>query len=133
MKILEDDHCPDCGVELTKVRQGRFGTPCGMFHIYPGIAKLVISVVNNERDDIKSIITGKKPLITRETANSAMTNSSYSNAKIKKTLGFEFTDINVDLKSLLKEVGYTNWSKSLNHFPLIACDKFVPIIKLIGI
>ena len=26
-----------------------------------------------------------------------------------------------------------NWGKNLNDFPLIACDKFVPIIKLIGI
>ena len=45
----------------------------------------------------------------------------------------KFTDVNVDLKSLLKEVGYINWSEDLNDFPLIACDKFVPIIKLIGL
>ena len=55
MKILKDNHCPNCGVALARVRQGIAGTACGLFHVYPGIAKLVISVVNNERDDIMSL------------------------------------------------------------------------------
>ena len=37
-----------------------------MFLIYPGIAKLVISVVNNERDDIKTTVTGKKVVTETE-------------------------------------------------------------------
>lgn len=52
---------------------------------------------------IRSFFTGKKPLITRETANSAMTNSSFSTEKIKKGIGFEFTDINATIKK------YAQW------------------------
>jgi len=52
---------------------------------------------------LKSIITGNKPLITKETANSAMKKNTYSNTKIKKTLGFKFTDINVTINK------YADW------------------------
>mgnify|MGYP003956575361 CR=1 FL=1 len=52
---------------------------------------------------VKSLITGKTPLITKETANSAMTNSAYSTVKIEDTLGFQFTDINVTINK------YANW------------------------
>ena len=45
----------------------------------------------------------KKPLLTRETARSAMTNASYSSKKIQKYLGFKFTDINITIKK------YSNW------------------------
>ena len=34
------------------------GTPCGLFHIYPGIAQLVIDVVNGVRPDIKAKVDG---------------------------------------------------------------------------
>jgi nucleoside-diphosphate-sugar epimerase len=54
-------------------------------------------------ESIKSLITGKKPLLTKETANSSMTESIFSNAKIKSTLGFQFTDIDVSIKK------YANW------------------------
>ena len=54
-------------------------------------------------EGIKSFITGKKPLITKETANSAMTDSTFSTAKIEGILGFQFTDINVTIKK------YANW------------------------
>ncbi|MDC0204331.1 SDR family oxidoreductase [Flavobacteriales bacterium] len=47
---------------------------------------------------IRSFISGKKPLITKETANSAMTDSSYSAEKIIKTIGFIFTDIDITIK-----------------------------------
>jgi len=51
----------------------------------------------------KSLITGKTPLITKETANSAMTNKSYSSKKIKETLEFKFTDIDITIKK------YADW------------------------
>jgi len=60
MKILHEDKCPNCGVELERVRAGILGTPCGMFHSSPGIARLVIDVVNGERDDILATVTEGK-------------------------------------------------------------------------
>lgn len=67
-QILRSDHCPNCGVALARVRQGIAGTACGLFHVHPGIAKLVIDVVNNERDDIvstlKSNVEGKGDVVT---------------------------------------------------------------------
>ena len=56
MKILKDNHCPNCGVYLGKVRGGIAGTPCGMFHQHPGVAQLVISVVNGENDNFKTTL-----------------------------------------------------------------------------
>jgi nucleoside-diphosphate-sugar epimerase len=44
-------------------------------------------------EKFRSAITGVKPLITRETANTATQHFEYSSEKIKKTLGFEFTPI----------------------------------------
>ena len=54
MEILKYNHCPECGVALDKVRGGQAGTPCGMFHQHPGIAQLVVSVVNGHNDNLKS-------------------------------------------------------------------------------
>ncbi len=54
-------------------------------------------------ESIRSFITGKKPLVTKETANSAMTKSSFSSNKIKKELGFKFTEIDDTIKK------YANW------------------------
>ena len=56
MKILKDDHCPNCGVPLERVRQGISGTPCGLFHVHPGLARMVIEVVNDKRDDIRTVL-----------------------------------------------------------------------------
>ena len=52
---------------------------------------------------LKSLITNKKPLITKETANSAMTNRMFSTKKIEQALDFKFTDINFTIKK------YTEW------------------------
>ena len=52
---------------------------------------------------IRSFIFSNKPLITRETANSAMRDHSYSAEKIKKRIGFKFTDMETTLKR------YCNW------------------------
>ena len=43
---------------------------------------------------IVSLITGKRPLITKESVSSAMTESSYSNKKIHKFTDYKFTPIN---------------------------------------
>jgi nucleoside-diphosphate-sugar epimerase len=52
---------------------------------------------------IKHFITGEQPLITKETANSSMISSAFSNAKIKKKIGFKFTDFDLTIKK------YANW------------------------
>ena len=43
-------------------------------------------------EGVKSFFTGKKPLITRETANSAMSNKKYDSSKIKGFLSYNFID-----------------------------------------
>ena len=52
---------------------------------------------------IKSLITKTPPLLTRETANSAMTESTFSTVKIEAKIGFQFTDIDITIKK------YTDW------------------------
>ncbi|KAB1062840.1 NAD-dependent epimerase/dehydratase family protein [Salibacter halophilus] len=49
-------------------------------------------------EKVRSFFTGKKPLITRETAQSANSNVQYSNEKIKKELDFEFNSIEKAVK-----------------------------------
>ena len=52
---------------------------------------------------IRTFVTGNKPLITRETADNAMTDSSYSTTKIISAIDFNFTDIDVTIKK------YADW------------------------
>ena len=52
---------------------------------------------------IRSFIISKKPLLTKETANSAMTDGVYSTEKIKKVINFEFTSIDSTIEK------YANW------------------------
>ena len=52
---------------------------------------------------ILSFLTGEKALITRESANSAMTKSYYSTNKIDKFLGYKFTPIKDSIRK------YCNW------------------------
>ena len=56
---------------------------------------------------IKSFFTGKKPLLTKETASNAMKTRIYSNKKITQELNFIFND----LESTVKK--YCSWY--LNH------------------
>lgn len=53
-------------------------------------------------ESVKSFITGKKPLLTKETANSSMNSNSYSADKIKHALNFRFTDIEVTIDKYAK-------------------------------
>ena len=52
---------------------------------------------------ILSLITGKKFLITKESIESAMTNSRYSTKKIQKTINYQFTPIKDSIPK------YCNW------------------------
>ena len=54
-------------------------------------------------ESVRSYFLGTKALLTRETANSAMTNSSFSTAKIHKVINFNFTDIDATIKK------YADW------------------------
>ncbi len=56
-------------------------------------------------ESIFSFFSGKKSLITKETANSAMTNSAFSSRKIKETIRFEFTPFQETVKK------YCDWFK----------------------
>ena len=47
---------------------------------------------------IRSFITGKIPLITKETVNTAMKNSSYSTKKIENAISFKFVPIKESVK-----------------------------------
>ena len=50
----------------------------------------------------RSFITGKKPLITKETANSAMKSSSYSTKKVEDAISFKFVPIKESVKKYCK-------------------------------
>ena len=52
---------------------------------------------------LRSYITGENPLITKETLNTAMKNSSYSNKKIKDAIAFKFIPIKESVKK------YAEW------------------------
>ena len=49
-------------------------------------------------EKLKSMVTGIKPLLTEETAHTAVQQYEYSNEKIKRELGFEFTPIEETMK-----------------------------------
>jgi len=52
---------------------------------------------------LKSFITNKSPLITKETANTAMKNKSFSNQKIIKALDYKFIPVEESIKH------YSQW------------------------
>ena len=52
---------------------------------------------------IRSFITGKTPLLTKETANSAMTSNEFSTQKIKTMIDYKFTDIDATIHK------YADW------------------------
>jgi len=47
---------------------------------------------------VRTFFTTQKPLLTRETANSAMTSSTYNTSKIEKMINFQFTDMDATIK-----------------------------------
>ena len=46
----------------------------------------------------RSFLTGNRPLLTKETANSAMKNVSYSSEKIKEKLKYKFISFDKTVK-----------------------------------
>jgi len=52
---------------------------------------------------VRAFFTSQKPLLTRETANSAMTSSAFNTSKIEKMINFQFTDIDETIKK------YADW------------------------
>ena len=60
---------------------------------------------------LRSFITGRRPLITKETANTAMKSSSYSTKKVKDAIAFKFFPIKESVKK------YCKWfSEKSNQF-----------------
>ena len=60
----------------------------------PGIyAGSLLSGMAWRMEYLRGMITGKKPVITKETARSAVNSFSYSSEKIKRELGFEFSSV----------------------------------------
>ena len=57
--LLKPNHCPNCGVFLSRVSIGIPGSACAMFHVHPGVANLVVRVVNGEHPDLKTKIVDK--------------------------------------------------------------------------
>lgn len=62
-----------------------FGRPAPSISVSP-----LFSGIAWRLEKIRSAVTGIKPLITRETANTAVQQFEYSNVKIKKAIDFEF-------------------------------------------
>ena len=74
-----------------------FGKPKATIKVTPLLKEIAWRL-----ESIRSFISAKKPLITKETANSAMINRSYSTNKVIKQIGFVFTDIDTTIKRYCK-------------------------------
>ncbi len=75
-----------------------FGKPKASIKVTPFLKELAWRF-----EAIRSFITSKTPLLTKETANSAMTDGAYSTEKIKKEIDFQFTPIEQTIKK------YCDW------------------------
>lgn len=75
-----------------------FGKPKASIKVTPFLKELAWRF-----EKVRSFITSKTPLLTKETANSAMTDGSYSTEKIKKEIDFQFTPIEQTIKK------YCDW------------------------
>ncbi|HYG16895.1 MAG TPA: NAD-dependent epimerase/dehydratase family protein [Bacteroidia bacterium] len=58
---------------------------------------------------VKSLASGKEPLVTRETARNSQKGFNYINDKIKRELGFEFTPMDETIKRVC--AAYKNYGK----------------------
>lgn len=65
-----------------------FGRPAPALKVSPALAGIAWRL-----EKVRSLMTGVKPLITRETARTSVQQYTYSSEKIKKATGFEFTPI----------------------------------------
>ena len=74
--------------KLFELIAGALGKPAPSIKVNQTLARLAWRI-----EKLRSMVTGIKPLITRETAHTAVQHYEYSNEKIKKELGFEFRPI----------------------------------------
>ena len=74
--------------KLFELIAAAFGKPAPSIKVNQTLSRLAWRV-----EKLRSMVTGIKPLITRETAHTAVQHYEYSNEKIKKELGFEFRPI----------------------------------------
>ena len=74
--------------KLFELIAAALGKPAPSIRVNQTLARLAWRI-----EKLRSMVTGIKPLITRETARTAVQHYEYSNEKIKKELGFEFTPI----------------------------------------
>ena len=74
--------------KLFELMASAFGKPAPTIRVSNSFSGLAWRL-----EKIRSMVTGVKPLITKETANTAVQQYNYSSEKIKKALGFEFTPI----------------------------------------
>ena len=75
-----------------------FGKPKASIKVTPFLKELAWRF-----EKVRSFITSKTPLLTKETANSAMMDGAYSTEKIKKEIDFQFTPIEQTIKK------YCDW------------------------
>jgi len=75
-------------IKLFKLMADEMGKPAPSVKVSPLLSGLAWRI-----EKIRAAITGVKPLITPETAHTAVQRFAYSNDKIKKATGFEFTPI----------------------------------------
>lgn len=74
--------------ELFSIMAAAMGKPAPSIKVSAAMSGLAWRL-----EKLRSILKRVKPLITKETAHTAVQNYEYSNEKIKKELGFEFTPI----------------------------------------
>lgn len=76
----------------------------------------VLSEIGWRLDKMRSRLTGKKPLITKETARAANETRCYSNEKIKKAIGIDFIPVAKSVKEtgdvFLKQVKQQHFLKN---------------------
>ena len=75
-----------------------FGKPKASIKVTPFLKELAWRF-----EKVRYFITSKTPLLTKETANSAMMDGAYSTEKIKKEIDFQFTPIEQTIKK------YCDW------------------------
>jgi dihydroflavonol-4-reductase len=76
-----------------------FGKKRPKWGIKPNLMEVIWRI-----EAVRSWLTGKTPLITKETAKTARTNFIYDNHKIKKILDFEFTPLDETIRRVVKNL-----------------------------
>ena len=83
--------------EVTTIIAKEFGKKAPFIRIGPFLAALAWRF-----EWVKSKITGVEPVVTKETAGTAIHNNRYDNSKVKKALNYEFIPIDESIKECCK-------------------------------